>query len=161
MKKFYSILFVFLASLCLVGCEKATKTGMYKEGTYEGAVTYESYGETYVTTAVIYVDKSGMIQSCYIDSTYTKDGVNTTKKTLGDDYGMKATSENNGVIEGGAEWYEQVEQIEKKVVEEQNLDWVKWSDDEKTKLDVDTISGVTISANTYIEAVSKAMEKAK
>ncbi len=161
MKKFHSILFVLLVFFCISGCEKATKVGSYKEGTYQGSVTFESSGLKYVATAVIYVDTKGLIQSCYIDSTYTKDGVNTTKKTLRDDYGMKATSENMGVIEGGAEWYEQVEQIEKKVVEEQGLDWVKWTDDTKTKLDLDTISGVTISANTYIEAVSKAIEQAK
>ena len=85
--------------------------------------------------------------------------VSTTKKTLKDAYGMKETSKNIGVIPNGAEWYEQVEVIEKKIVEEQNLDWVKWSDAEKTKLD--SVSGVTITADTYIKAVEKALELAK
>lgn len=142
--------------LCLCGC---TPQGSYKEGTYLGSVEFESYGKKYVTTATIYVDNSGNIKSCFIDSTYSKDNVATTKKVLGDAYGMKETSAKAGNIEGGAEWYEQVEVIEEKVVSEQNLDWVKWSDDANTKLD--GVSGVTITANTYIEAVSKALEQAK
>lgn len=153
MKKFILSL---ICILCLCGC---TQKGIYKEGTYLGSVEFESYGKKYVTTATVYVDNNGNVKSCFIDSTYSKDDVATTKKTLGDNYGMKATSANMGNIENGAEWYEQVEVIEKKVVEEQNLDWVKWTDDTNTKLD--GVSGVTISANTYIEAVSKALDQAK
>lgn len=153
---FLSLALVFLA--CLTGCEKA-ETGIYKEGTYMGYDSYESYGKNYVTTAVIYVDKNGLIKSCYIDATYDKDGVSTTKKTLGDDYGMKETSANIGVIPGGSEWYEQVKVIEDKVVSEQNLDWVKWQDEEKTKLD--SISGVTIVADRYINAITNALKQAK
>ncbi len=160
MKKMKYLLIVFTV-LCVCGCEKAKHTGIYKEGTYYASVPYTSYGENYVTTAVIYVDRYGDIKSCFIDSTYTKNAENTTKKTLKDAYGMKETSSTIGVLTGGREWYEQVEAIEKKVIEEQNLDWVKWTDEEKTKLDLDVISGVTISANTYIEAVSKALEQAK
>ena len=124
-----------------------------------GYDSYESYGKNYVTTAVIYVDENGLIKSCYIDATYDKDGVSTTKKTLGDDYGMKETSANIGVIPGGKEWYEQVKVIEDKVVSEQNLDWVKWQDEEKTKLD--SISGVTIVADRYINAITNALKQAK
>lgn len=153
--------FIVIALCCVCGCEKAKHTGIYKEGTYYGSVPFTSYGEKYVTTAVLYVDHYGDIQSCFIDSTYVKDGVKTTKKTLRDAYGMKETSNNMGILEGGREWYEQVEAIEKKVLEEQDLDWVKWTDQEKTKLDLDVISGVTISADTYIEAISKALEQAK
>lgn len=159
MKKIIPIL---LLSVILCGCEKVEKEGIYKTGTYTGAVSYESYGKEYVTTATIYVGKYGNIESCYIDSTYeTKEGVITTKKTLGDAYAMRGTSANIGIIPGGAEWYEQVEKIEKKVIEEQNLDWVKWGNTEKNKLDLDIISGVTITADTYIEAVNQALEQAK
>lgn len=160
MKKMKYII-LLLTFLCLCGCEKSRHTGMYKEGTYYASVPYESYGEKYVTTAVLYVDRYGYIKSCFIDSTYTKEGVLTTKKTLKDAYGMKETSNMMGVISGGREWYEQVEAIEKKIVEEQDLDWVKWSSEDKTKLDLDAISGVTIDATSYIEAVSKALEQAK
>ncbi len=158
MKKI-SVLLLVIFILC--GCEKVEKEGNYKKGTYMGAVTYESYGQQYVTTATIYVGDSGNIESCFIDSTYEKDGVITTKKTLGDNYAMKETSANIGVIPGGAEWYEQIEKIEEKVVEEQNLDWVKWKDETKTKLDLDTISGVTITADSYINAVDQALNQAK
>ena len=123
-----------------------------------GSDTFTSYGKQYVTTSVIYVDSNGVIKSCYIDSTYVKDGINTTKKVLKDDYGMKETSKNIGVIEGGKEWYEQVKVIEDKVVEEQGLDWVKY-DETGTKLD--GVSGVTITVDSYIRATSKAIEQAK
>ncbi len=161
MKKFLTLSFVLVGLFIFSGCEKVEEKGIYKEGTYFGSVEYESYGANYVTSAVVYVNENGMIKSVFIDSTYDKDSVNTTKKTLGDAYGMKETSANIGVIPGGAEWYEQVKKIEDKVVAEQGIDWVKWSDEAKTKLDVDTISGVTISSDSYINAVSKALSQAK
>ena len=149
------ILISLICLLSLTGCEKIVE-GNYKEGTYMGSDTFTSYGKQYVTTSVIYVDSNGVIKSCYIDSTYVKDGIN--KKVLKDDYGMKETSKNIGVIEGGKEWYEQVKVIEDKVVEEQGLDWVKY-DETGTKLD--SISGVTISVDSYIRATSNAIEQAK
>lgn len=151
------ILISLICLLSLTGCEKILE-GNYKEGTYMGSDTFTSYGKQYVTTSVIYVDSNGVIKSCYIDSTYVKDGINTTKKVLKDDYGMKETSKNIGVIEGGKEWYEQVKVIEDKVVEEQGLDWVKY-DETGTKLD--GVSGVTITVDSYIRATSKAIEQAK
>lgn len=161
MKKILSLFVLTFGFILMTGCEKVEEQGSYKEGTYFGYETYESYGTNYVTTAVVYVNENGLIKSVFIDSTYVKDGENTTKKSLGDDYGMKDTSANMGVIAGGAEWYEQVANIEEKVVSEQGLDWVKWEDSAKTKLDVDTISGVTISADSYISAVSNALDQAK
>ncbi len=161
MKKL-SLFLITVSIFLLCGCEKVEKEGSYKTGTYTGVVPYESYGKNYVTTATIYVGKYGNIEACFIDSTYQTDrGDITTKKALMDAYGMKETSANIGVIPGGAEWYEQVAQIEKKVIEEQNLDWVKWTDTKKTKLDLDVISGVTITADTYIKAVEQALEQAK
>lgn len=157
MKKLF-LSFIAILLVFITGCEKVEQ-GSYKEGTYLGYDSYESYGEKYVTTALIYVDSNGMIKSCYIDSTYNKDGANTTKKVLGDDYEMKETSASIGVIPGGAEWYEQVKVIEDKVVAEQNLDWVKWQDEENTKLDA--ISGVTITADSYIKAIENALSQAK
>ncbi|MBP3920660.1 MAG: FMN-binding protein [Bacilli bacterium] len=161
MKKVLGLAVVLSFMFLMSGCEKVSEQGNYKEGTYFGYDKYNSYGEDYVTTATIYVDGNGLIKSVFIDSTYNKDNVYTTKKTLGDDYGMKETSANIGVIPGGAEWYEQIKSLEDKIISEQGLDWVKWSDAEKTKLDVDTISGVTITANTYINAVSNALNEAK
>ena len=161
MKKFLTLCLVMVGLLIITGCEKVEESGKYKEGTYFGSYQYESYGAQYVTTAVVYVDSNGMIKSVYLDSTYNKDGVNTTKKTLGDAYGMKETSANMGNIPGGAEWYEQAKKIEDKVIAEQGISWVKWSDEAKTKLDVDTISGVTISSDSYINAINSALSQAK
>ena len=157
MKKIMISLVALVALFSLTGCEKVVE-GKYKEGTYMGSDTYESYGKKYVTTAVIYVNSDGVIKSCYIDSTYTKDDVNTTKKTLKDNYGMKQTSANNGIIPGGAEWYEQVKVIEDKVIEEQGLDWVKF---DSTNTKIDSVSGVIISADTYVRAIQNALYQAK
>ena len=158
------LLGTIMAMLVLTtGCTKVEEKGDYKEGTYVGTSQYESYGKQYVSTATVYVNENGMIKSVLIDSTYEKDGVITTKQTLKDDYDMKETSANIGVIPGGAEWYEQVQKISDKVVEEQNLDWVKWNTEEgkENYLDLDTISGVTITADSYIKAVENALKQAK
>lgn len=157
MKKIVICLFL-LTMFILSGCERMTE-GSYKEGTYMGSSEFESYGKKYVTTAIIYVDKDGLIKSCFIDSTYVKNNVNTTKKVLKDDYGMKETSKNIGTIPGGAEWYEQVKVIEDKVIENQGIDWVKWKTEDNTKLD--SVSGVTISADSYIKAIDNALKQAK
>lgn len=154
MKKFLCFLTIF-ALVFTVGCEKVTEEGKYKEGTYFANVA----SDTSVVTAVAYVDENGILKSLFIDTTYTKNGVNTTKKALGNDYGMKATSASKGVIEGGAEWFEQINTLENKIVEEQDLDWLKWSDEGKTK--TDSVSGVTISVDKYYEAVTNVLEQAK
>ena len=144
--------------LFFTGCTKVEEKGDYKEGTYYGYVESESYGKTYVTSAVVYINEEGSIKSVFIDSTYIKDEVVTTKKSLGDKYSMKATSAKSGKIEGGAEWYEQAKTLETKIVEEQGTNWVKYQSDNAT---LDSVSGVTIKANTLVEAVNKALEQAK
>ncbi len=159
MKKF--LVTLMICSLVLVtGCTNIADKGDYKEGIYFGASKeYESYGQKYVSTATIYVGADGKIKSVFIDETHNKDGVNTTKKTLGDNYGMKDTSANIGAIPGGAEWYEQINNLETKIVEEQSLDWLEWSNDEKTK--TDSVASVTITVDTYYEAVMNALNQAK
>jgi major membrane immunogen (membrane-anchored lipoprotein) len=152
MKKIVLGLAVMIAAVLMVGCTKVEE-GNYKEGTYFGSNAYTSYGKNYVTTAVLYVDDSGMIKSVYIDSTYFKDNAYTTKKVLGDAYGMKSSSAI------GKEWYEQVATLESKIVEEQGLTWVKFTDEAKTK--TDSVSGVTITIDTYYKAVEQALYKAK
>lgn len=159
MKKYILVLAAFL--LLLTGCEVAkeeTKKGNYKEGTYFGTYQYEYSGQKDVATAVIYVDANGFIKSCFIDTTYMKDEVYTTKKTLGDAYGMKATSANIGTIAGGAEWYEQIKAIEDKIVEAQGIEWVKY-DAEGTKLD--GFTGATIKVVDLMKAVEAALANAK
>lgn len=149
-----------IALLLLTGCTVANDTvkGNYKEGTYFGTYEYEYNGQKDVATAVVYVDANGVIKSCFLDTTYMKDNVYTTKKTLGDAYGMKGTSANIGVIPGGGEWYEQINNIEAKIIEEQGLDWVKY-DEAGTKLD--GFSGATINVSDLMKAVEAALAQAK
>lgn len=141
--------------LVLVGCTPVKEAGDYKEGVYFGSVVEENT----ISTAVVTVDSNGKIVSTFIDATYNKDGIATTKKALGDDYGMKETSANIGKIVGGAEWDEQVEALENKVVLEQGLDWLTWLDSEQKT--TDSVSGVTIEIDALYGALSKAINQAK
>ena len=157
MKKY---LIALVTILLLTGCTVSNEEtkGNYKEGTYFGTYEYEYNGQKDVATAVVYVDASGMIKSCFIDTTYMKNNVYTTKKALGDSYGMKETSANIGTISGGAEWYEQVKAIEDKVIANQNLDWVKY-DESGAKLD--GFTGATIKVSDLMKALEKALAQAK
>lgn len=151
----------FLALICLIAISGCTpvEEGNYKEGTYYGSSTDSFGGSNNTATAVVYVNSEGVIKSVFLDTTYTKDDTITTKKTLGLAYGMKGASESKGTIAGGAEWDEQVKNLEKKIVEEQGLDWLTWSDTDKTV--TDSVSGVTIKINALIDAVNKALIQAK
>jgi major membrane immunogen (membrane-anchored lipoprotein) len=176
MKKVYGIIMIMLLVL-VSGCTKVEQ-GKYKEGTYFG------FDETSKTTAVVYADEKGFIKSVFIDVVYgqtqaDKTKVYTTKQILGDAYGMKETSANAGVIEGGAEWYEQMKSLSDKVIEEQGIDWLEFkykaTNDEgktiftdemptgKTEADkkyTDSVAGVTISVDADYKAVNAALDKA-
>ena len=151
----------FVALICLIGISGCTpvEEGIYKEGTYYGTATDNYGGETNTATAIVYVDASGVIKSVTLDTTYVKDGVVTTKKSLGNEYGMKGVSASKGTIAGGAEWFEQVANLEKKIVSEQGLDWLVWSDTDNTV--TDSVSGVTIKINALVEAANNAINQAK
>ena len=160
MKKYLLCLAILL--LFLTGCTTEKQNNnvntKYKEGTYFGTNEYEYNGQKDVAIAVIYVDANGIIKSCFIDTTYLKDEIYTTKKTLGDSYGMKATSASIGTIEGGAEWYEQVNALEAKIIKEQGIEWIKY-DSEGSKLD--GFTGATIKVSDLIVAVQNALNQAK
>ena len=177
MKKLY-VLLVAMTFILVTGCTKVEE-GKYAEGTYFG------FDEVSKHTAVIYVDDKGMIKSAIIDAVYGKkqpDGttVYTTKQILGDAYGMKPASSNMGVIEGGAEWYTQVNNFAAKVVEEQGLDWFEFKyrvtdvngkttftdttptgQTEADKLYTDSVAGVTMHADASYNAIKNALDKAK
>ena len=151
MKKYFGIAFsLLLCFFVLTGCEKV-ESGNYKEGTYYGTYTDTYGGAESVSSAIVYVDASGMIKSVFLDNTYTKDGVLTTKKALGDAYNMKPASEV------GKEWYEQVNLIEAKVIENQDMAFITLDDDGKT----DSIAGVTMKVNALYEALKVALDNAK
>ena len=136
----------------LSGCSKG-----YKEGVYTGTAIDSYGGQNNTATAIVTVDKNGKISSVYLDTTYTKDGISTTKKALKDNYGMKSVSANMGKIEGGKEWYEQAEALEKAVVEKQGIDFITLDKDGKT----DAVSGCTIKIEALYKALEQALNKAK
>ncbi len=146
------LVFVLMAVL-LTGCG----SDKLKEGTFEGSAVDNYGGAENTATAKITIDSEGKITSVYLDTTYTKDGVETTKKTLGDAYGMKGVSANKGAIEGGAEWYEQVEALEKAVVENQGIDFLNLDEDGYT----DAVSRCTIKIDALYKALEDALNKAK
>lgn len=151
MKKLISILLVSM--LVFTGCEKVSND--YKEGTYEGSAVDNYNNENNTATAKVTVDANGKITNVYLDTTYTKNGVETTKKTLGADYGMKKGNSPYGNAD--LEWFEQVEALEKYVIANQGIDNLKLDNDGKT----DTVSGCTIKVDALYKALEDALNKAK
>ena len=132
----------------LSGCSKG-----YKEGVYTGTATDSYGGQNNTATAIVTVDAKGKITDVDLDTTYTKDGVETTKKTLGDSYGMYNVPYGSQI----GEWYTQVEALEENVVENQGLDKVVLDDEGYT----DTVSGCTIKIDALYEALENALNQAK
>ena len=146
MKKVLVSLIALVLIVPVVGCEKVS--GNYKEGTYTGAVIDTYNNENNEATAKVVVDKNGMIESVYLDTTYQ----GSTKKTLKDNYNMKKF---NSAAAG--EWYEQVEKLEKAVVENQGTDFLNLDSEGKT----DAVSGCTIKIDALVKALNKALDQAK
>ena len=147
MKK--KICIIGLIGLALLsGCSKG-----YIEGIYTGTAVDNYGGQSSTATAIVTVDANGKITDVNLDTTYIKDGVETTKKTLGSDYGMYGNPYGSQV----GEWYQQVEALEANVVENQGLDGIKLNDDGST----DTVSGCTIKIDALYEAFEDALNQAK
>lgn len=152
MKKFLTLF--LLSCIVLTGCGKTT--GNYKEGVYEGSAV-DTYNGTNIATAKVTIDKEGKIKEVYLDTTYTTtDGVETTKKALKEEYGMKA---GNGAGFGSSEWewYEQAENLEKAVVEKQGTSFLKLDADGFT----DAVSGCTMRVDALTKAIEDALNNAK
>ena len=132
----------------LSGCSKG-----YTEGVYTGSAIDNYGGQSNTATAIVTVDSNGKITDVNLDTTYTKDGVETTKKALGTDYGMYGNEYGSKV----GEWYEQVEALENNVVENQGLEGIELDSDGYT----DTVSGCTIKIDALYEALEDALEQAK
>lgn len=151
MKKLMILLLVI--TLTITGCEKVSDG--YKEGTYKGEAIDNYGGEENIATAEVTVDSKGKIVSVVLDTTYTKDGVKTTKKTLGSGYGMKIGNSDYGI--SNLEWDEQVKLLEQFVVDNNGIDKIKLDSDSKT----DAVSGCTIKIDALYKALENAIEKAK
>lgn len=148
MKKL-SLIAMMVAALFLTGCSLTNaEKGDYKEGTYFASVN----GYNGATTAVMYVNENGMIKSLFIDSAHKVDEVATTKKTLGSDYGMKNVSSVK------KEWNEQVALIEKRVIKDQNIKFIKIDKESGT---MDTVNGVTIRVGDYEKVLKDLLKQAK
>lgn len=146
MKKLKYVLCLLVVCV-LVGCSKG-----YKEGEYTGSAVDSYGGQNNTATAKVTIDAEGKITSVFLDTTYTKDGVATTKKTLKEEYGM--LSSYGSQI---GEWYQQVEKLEQAVVDHQGIDFLKLDEDGKT----DAVSGCTIKIDAMYEALTKALDSAK
>lgn len=152
MKKF-KILLCFCLLFVLTGCG-----AKYKEGTYNASFEENYDGQINTVTAKLVVNEKGKIESVYLDSTYTtSNGILTTKKNLGSNYGMKSVSANMGKIKGGAEWFEQVNSLEKAVVDKQGIDFIKLNDDGKT----DSVTGCTIKISGLYNVLEDVIKQAK
>ena len=134
--------------LLLTGCSKG-----YKEGTYT-STAIDTYGGENTATAIITIDSAGKITDVKLDTTYTtKDGVKTTKKALGSDYGMYGVEYGSTI----GEWYQQAEALEKYVVDNQGIDKLTLNEDGKT----DAVSGCTIKIDALYSAINNALNQAK
>lgn len=147
MNKKLCILGIVSLSL-LSGCSKG-----YVEGVYTGSAVDNYGGQSNTATAIVTVDSNGKITDVNLDTTYTKDGVETTKKALGADYGMYNHPYGSQV----GEWFEQVEALEDNVVTNQGLEGIKLDSEGYT----DTVSGCTIKIDALYEALSEALKQAK
>lgn len=148
MKKVKYFICLF-ALILLVGCSKG-----YKEGEYTGTAVDSYGGQENTASAKIIIDSEGKITDVYLDTTYTtEDGVKTTKKTLKDDYGMYNHPYGSKV----GEWYQQVEKLEKAVIDNQGIDFINLDDSGKT----DAVSGCTIKIDALYKALEDALNQAK
>ena len=142
------ICLIGICVLLLTGCSKG-----YVEGVYTGTAEDNYGGQSNTATAIVTINSEGKITDVDSDTTYTKDGVETTKKTLGTDYGMYGVPYGSQV----GEWYEQVEALEANVIEYQGLDGIELDSDGYT----DTVSGCTIKIDALYEALNDALKQAK
>ena len=148
MKKVKYFICLF-ALILLVGCSKG-----YKEGEYTGTAIDSYGGQENTASAKIIIDSEGKITDVYLDTTYTtEDGVKTTKKALKDDYGMYNHPYGSKV----GEWYQQVEKLEKAVIDNQGIDFINLDDSGKT----DAVSGCTIKIDALYKALEDALNQAK
>ena len=132
---------------CMVGICGCEKVG-YKEGKYSGSALDTYNNEENTATADVVINKEGKIESVYIDTTYQ----GTTKKTLGYNYNMQKYYPS-----AQGEWFEQVEKLEKAIVENQGVDFIELKEDNTT----DAVSGCTIKINALVAAAEKAISDAR
>ncbi len=170
-------LVMVLGTLSLFGCEKPEENNTdplkFGLGVYvatpsatDATEDKDGQGKVEITAATITVDKDGKIVACVLDTAantikYTLDGKAvaergfSTKKELGDNYGMKSEYGST------KEWYEHVAAFEN-LVKGKTLAEVKALvvDGDKGNSDV-MAAGCTITINEFVLAIEKAYNNAK
>ncbi|MBR2046241.1 MAG: hypothetical protein IJ958_08930 [Agathobacter sp.] len=126
-----------------------------------------------LTVAAVTVDADGKIVAVKFDCIQVKtnfDATGTltadtptefkTKRELGYDYNMKGTSAGIGVIEGGAEWFEQADALESFCVGK-TIEEVKAAVGEDGKpADENLLLGCTMTVSGFVVALDKAVAEA-
>lgn len=126
-----------------------------------------------IHVAAVTLDADGKIASCQIDAIQVKASVDgtgaiaadaktefTSKYDLKEAYGMKETSAGIGKIQGGGEWYEQIDKYEQWCVGK-TIDEVKAGvGEDEYPSDEQLLTGCTIKTGDITKAVADACEKA-
>lgn len=186
LKKVWAMVLVAVAALCLAGCKDKNKDDKPAERTYVADGSYVAYGYdlnygapqlTWVTVT-IKNDKISDVDINTIQSAKVMEGETVTgyawnaknKKELGYEYYMFPASGAKGedgtlnveaykkwLSENGKkEWFEQVELLETKIVADQNAEGFTVAEDKVTN-----VTGVTVSASTYVTLAKEAIANAK
>lgn len=134
---------LFAAAVLLAGCGGGSKA-------VSGEGTAENDGMTTTAKVTLEGDKFTAVD---INETYEKDGKQTTKKELKDEYNMKPAS---GI---GKEWYEQIAFLED-YIKTNGVDKITLGDDGKATNE-DVLTGCTMNIKPYVEAVKAAKDNAK
>ena len=161
---------LMLLVLLMSGCSREVtdngKTSSVKNGVYmrtvkqSDAADSDGKSEIGLTTAAVGFDSNGRVVSCELDAaditvSYTAEGKAvplkdfSTKRELGDSYGMKAAGAK-------AEWYEQADSFEK-LIEGKTVEEIKKLAKDNGYGNDEVISaGCTISIEDFIKAIEKA-----
>ena len=148
--------------------------GIVAEVSSPASATAEKAGSatSYANFTAVTSDASGKITCCVLDSVQAKITWDTTGKITSDltvdtttkydlkeNYGMKETSKNNGVIAEGGEWYEQADAF-MAYVNGKTVDQVKAIAVDETGHPTDDVlkAGCTMKVSAYIAAVEKALK---
>lgn len=149
MKKMMTMVGLGALVLTLTACGATEKTGMAES-------EFDDKGWSYVVEVTL---KGDDVTAVSIDakpdpaneSTAAYAEANQTKKSLKEDYGMKAASPI------GKEWYEQVAALEAFIVENDGVSSIELSDAGK----IDNVAGATISGQNIIDLYNEAVANAE
>ncbi len=138
-----------VAAMIFAGCSSSTDESKTSSAAADGEKTETAYVATdggEISASV--TKKDGKVTAISIDES-TEDG--STKKELGEEYGMR---KNSGI---GKEWNEEIEFLENYMVEH-GIDSVKLNADGYAENE-DVKSGCTINLSKIMEAVNEANAK--